>query len=1009
MSDRKYRVLILGDFHYGESYLRAGARILNKHGYSHSTQHLRKFIDSCDTFIINLETPLATESDFPSPLRGKKTYIHWADPVGAGNALADIGVSAVSLANNHSADLGPDALLATLDELNTRGIGWFGAGRTRTEAERPYSVRIPESVGGGYINLYGAFQYSRSHDENFKFYATDTSPGCARVTDNEPTPSLDASPGTDTFHVHFPHWGSNYAWRSPRQQRIARHLINSGFDFVVGHGSHALQEIHRESDRWVIYSIGNGNFQSGGRWKRLGASNKILPYSFWSVLEVILLANERIASIKLYPVYSDNTETRYQPRPVNEIHFRQVVFELARRAEPRDSFPLEHVQLGHDDLGHFIQLDVAMWPVSGSPLPVGAVASPPIDAHRPALIEVAESALDVPEHGPDAQPNTFTDAAAKEIIDQHAKRGRNLGALAISRAAKEDGATIKWLTKRDLWAVFSDRRVPLVDHMGTETSLASAIVGDKVLAKRLMSEARVSVPRGRRVRSAEDAVQAQEEIGRPVVVKPRFGSMGRGVTVNVSDHDDVRKAYHRARTVGDVIVEEFVHGQEYRAHATATHCVAVFRRLLPSVTGDGKSTVHELVEARNELRKLNPTTSNNPIPMDDIAEAFLARQGLGWDSTIPDGQRLVVRDVNGITSGGDSEECFDTVGTALKETAVAAVASIPGMDWGGVDILLEAGTGQPYVMEVNTDAAINGSVFPVYGRPRQVGRTLWDQIYAHSAPEPAGDSEPIISGARAETISSAVPGLEGAIVTFAEVFQQYLRNSGKQVTIHSPRAWCITDPSGNRVWFSHVQSASDSAIATYPLRRRLAQRRVLRQLNVPRTVGRQVASVGELMAFREELDSAVALLPLRGQRDIASNVIAPNEPIDTALFHDESKFFAQAFPSGPRFRIIATPLRVLAVVVPAGQTERDSSVLQRASKIAIDAVRAFPQLRWALVEIVARKGRRGRVAPLVENVSTRHSFRRDDVVVAGSLDEVFSLLASESVGDSANLDAGRRT
>src|SRR5690625_1216053 len=350
--------------------------------------------------------------------------------------------------------------------------------------------------------------------------------------------------------------------------------------------------------------------------------------------------------------------------------------------------------------------------------------------------------------------------------------------------------------------------------MGTESSLASAIVGDKVLAKRLMGEAGVSVPRGRGVRSAEDAVQAQEEIGRPVVVKPRFGSMGRGVTVNISDHKDIRDAYHRARAVGDVIVEQFVHGLEYRAHATATQCVAVFRRLLPSVTGDGKSSLRQLVEARNELRKLNPTTGNHPIPLDDIAEAFITRQGLSWDSVVSDGQRIVVRDVNGITSGGDSEECFDTVGDDLKAAAVAAVASIPGMDWGGVDILVEAGTGQPYVMEINTDAAINGSVFPVYGNPRQVGRALWDQIYAHSAAEPTDDPEPLAAVDRPETVSSAVPGLDGTTVTFAELLRQHLRNRGQRVTIHSPRAWSVISSNGAIVWFSHVHSASDSAIAT---------------------------------------------------------------------------------------------------------------------------------------------------------------------------------------------------
>lgn len=50
----RYRVLVLGDFHYGESYTGEGARMLDEKGYSHSSKHLRPFADACDAFVLNL-------------------------------------------------------------------------------------------------------------------------------------------------------------------------------------------------------------------------------------------------------------------------------------------------------------------------------------------------------------------------------------------------------------------------------------------------------------------------------------------------------------------------------------------------------------------------------------------------------------------------------------------------------------------------------------------------------------------------------------------------------------------------------------------------------------------------------------------------------------------------------------------------------------------------------------------------------------------------------------------
>ncbi|MDP1238460.1 ATP-grasp domain-containing protein, partial [Klebsiella pneumoniae] len=67
------------------------------------------------------------------------------------------------------------------------------------------------------------------------------------------------------------------------------------------------------------------------------------------------------------------------------------------------------------------------------------------------------------------------------------------------------------------------------------------------------------------VDSAEDAWEAAEDIGVPVVVKPNDGNHGRGVFTNLMTREEVETAYAVAIEEGNgVIVERFVSGNEHR-------------------------------------------------------------------------------------------------------------------------------------------------------------------------------------------------------------------------------------------------------------------------------------------------------------------------------------------------------------------------------------------------------------------------------------------------------------
>ena len=364
----RFRVLLLGGFAYGDSYEKSGARIIRDRGRSYSTRALAPFVQASDKFLISLKTPLAPDTPVESVMRQERNQIHWAEPGATAQALVELGVDAVSLANNHALDQGESGLKDSLETLESFNISYFGAGTDRSSAEDPFLVELPAEFGGGSLAIRAAMEFRNDYNR-YGFYADAKGPGTARVSvDEVPSP---AGP-EDALHVAFPHWGRNYDWVSPRQKRIAGKFAETGYDVVVGAGAHTIQEISREDGRWILYSIGNGNFQSGGRWKQYEEKNGVLPFGFWTILDVTAPNEDGIrrVGLNLYPVYSDNRETDFQPHPVSKDDFDRIVNELATRAFPPGAFPNEAVKYLDDELGYFIRLEVSDWPVGASPIPV---------------------------------------------------------------------------------------------------------------------------------------------------------------------------------------------------------------------------------------------------------------------------------------------------------------------------------------------------------------------------------------------------------------------------------------------------------------------------------------------------------------------------------------------------------------------------------------------------------------------------------------------------------------
>lgn len=180
-----------------------------------------------------------------------------------------------------------------------------------------------------------------------------------------------------------------------------------------------------------------------------------------------------------------------------------------------------------------------------------------------------------------------------------------------------------------------------------QSHLDRMVFRNKFIAAAILREAGLPMPEHELANSAEKALAAAERIGYPVVVKPVDAGRSRGVTVNLQGPEGVSEAYAFAREHGSsVLVERFIPGLPYRILILEGQVIAAALRGIPSVTGDGKASVAELIERENARREEENLSLSQPLPKINVpafaeeCDRRLAEQDLTLDGVPAAGQEV---------------------------------------------------------------------------------------------------------------------------------------------------------------------------------------------------------------------------------------------------------------------------------------------------------------------------------------------------------------------------------
>lgn len=308
------------------------------------------------------------------------------------------------------------------------------------------------------------------------------------------------------------------------------------------------------------------------------------------------------------------------------------------------------------------------------------------------------------------------------IIAAAQRRGIPFRRLRTGRSLVQLG---QGASQRRIWTAETDRTGAIAEH----------IVQDKDLTRTLLKKAGVPVPEGRVVANPEDAWDAAEDIGFPVVVKPQDANHGRGVFINLTTREQIESAFQTAANEGEgVMVERFIPGNDHRLLVVGGQLIAASRGDHAVVVGNGTDTIATLVENQlntNPLRGASDFCPWSKIDTEEWDPAILSeldKQDYQPDSIPKDGVRVLIS-----RFANWSTEVTGLVHPRNREHVTIA-AQVAGLDICGIDVVctdiskpLEEQGGA--VVELNASPGLVMHLRPATGEVRPVGEAIIDMMF----------------------------------------------------------------------------------------------------------------------------------------------------------------------------------------------------------------------------------------------------------------------------------------
>lgn len=227
-------------------------------------------------------------------------------------------------------------------------------------------------------------------------------------------------------------------------------------------------------------------------------------------------------------------------------------------------------------------------------------------------------------------------------------------------------------------------------------------------------------------RTRNVAYRYAKKLGFPLIVKPNSLSQGAGVCL-VRNHTEFMRAVKEIEKKDRVfLVQRVAPGRDYRIVVLDREIVSAYKRLPLTVTGDGRSTIRELLTAKQKMFK--HTDRDTILKPNDFRIAWhLKHQGLRKTSILKNGVTITLLDNRNLSSGGDAADVTTALHPTFKTLALHLTRDM-GLRYCGVDLMVEGDITKPLkkyrVIEINAAPGIDN-----YARSGVQQKELVEKMY----------------------------------------------------------------------------------------------------------------------------------------------------------------------------------------------------------------------------------------------------------------------------------------
>lgn len=236
----------------------------------------------------------------------------------------------------------------------------------------------------------------------------------------------------------------------------------------------------------------------------------------------------------------------------------------------------------------------------------------------------------------------------------------------------------------------------------------------------LLDILRIKYPKSVTLKNSTN-LEPLRKLSYPIVIKPIFGSMGKGVYANIQNDEELEYALSNQST--GIMAEEYIEGDEYRVYILNGEPIAYCKRHAPSIIGDGVSTVNELIAVINKNKIIKGLAK---LPIDEDLNQLLLKQDKNLESIVPIGERVILSNKKGRSSGAMIEtvsfinyevyEGLRTIGQYLDTFYMI-----------GVDCIVK--DNELFVLEINLRPQISSAVIPDEGPAINIPKIVVDNLF----------------------------------------------------------------------------------------------------------------------------------------------------------------------------------------------------------------------------------------------------------------------------------------